>query len=114
MDNERIATALKMASDTRCFLPGDGVLSKVDAVFSECFGTQAAVVVADQNTFEVAGAAVNAGLGSRIAAAPIVFVACFAFTDDCMGGHSPCPHADDVKEGGDLLEFANDCLLLFR
>jgi hypothetical protein len=48
------------------------------------------------------------------AAAPIVFVAGFAFTDDCMGGHSPCPHADDVKEGGDLLEFANDCLLLFR
>ncbi|HEX9369388.1 MAG TPA: sn-glycerol-1-phosphate dehydrogenase [Roseiflexaceae bacterium] len=58
MDNERINTALRDATDTRSVIIGAGVIASVDHVFAQSFGDQPAVVVADENTFAVAGKAV--------------------------------------------------------
>src|SRR5215211_7022734 len=75
MDHERINAALQGASDTRRVLIGAGALAAVDETFGQCFGTQAAVVVADQNTFAAAGDSVDRRLraAGRSVAAPIVF-----------------------------------------
>lgn len=59
MNDERINAALQEATDTRNILIGEGILASVDEVFSENFGDGAAVIVADENTFEVAGRAVQ-------------------------------------------------------
>lgn len=55
MSNERIEAALRDATDTRNVLIGEGVLASVAGVFEACFGERRAVVVADGNTFAVAG-----------------------------------------------------------
>jgi glycerol-1-phosphate dehydrogenase [NAD(P)+] len=75
MDYERINAALQGASDTRRVLIDTGALTAVDEIFAQCFDTQAAVVVADDNTFTVAGRAVDRRLraAGRTVAEPIVF-----------------------------------------
>lgn len=73
MNKERIASALRAASDTRCFLFGDNILNKVDSVFGECFGSKKAVIIADQNTYKVVGEAVRASISTRLAAEPLIF-----------------------------------------
>jgi glycerol-1-phosphate dehydrogenase [NAD(P)+] len=75
MDYERINAALREASDTQCVMIEAGALASVDEVFAQCFGDQAAVVVADGNTFEVAGRAVQERLraAGREVEEPIVF-----------------------------------------
>lgn len=75
MDDERINAALRDATDTRRVVLGAGTLSAVDAVFAYCFGAQPAVVVADENTFTVAGKVVQQRLlaAGRTAVAPYVF-----------------------------------------
>jgi glycerol-1-phosphate dehydrogenase [NAD(P)+] len=55
MNTERIEAALRGANDTADVVIGAGVLSSVDEMFSRNFGDQPAVVVADENTFKVAG-----------------------------------------------------------
>jgi glycerol-1-phosphate dehydrogenase [NAD(P)+] len=55
MNTERIEAALRTANDTADVVIGAGVLSSVDEMFSRNFGDQPAVVVADENTFKVAG-----------------------------------------------------------
>ena len=55
MNDERINAALQEATDTQNVLIGAGELASVDEVFGENFGDAAAVVVADENTFEAAG-----------------------------------------------------------
>jgi len=50
---------LQKASDTRHVLIGDGTLDAVDDVLAQCFGRRPAVVVADDNTWAAAGAAVQ-------------------------------------------------------
>ncbi len=74
MDYERINTALHAASDTRSVVIGAGTLATVSKVFEECFPGESAVVVADSNTFEVAGRAVHQQLSAagRTAGEPIV------------------------------------------
>jgi hypothetical protein len=57
MDDERINAALRHATDTRSVVLGAGTLSAVHHVFAQCFGAQPAAVVADENTFTVAGKA---------------------------------------------------------
>ena len=42
-----------------------GALGEVGRVFEECFGNAAAVVVADETTYEVAGRAVEAQLRAK-------------------------------------------------
>jgi glycerol-1-phosphate dehydrogenase [NAD(P)+] len=55
MGEQRIEAALREATDTRSVKIGDGALASVPGVFLECFGDSPAIVVADGNTFRVAG-----------------------------------------------------------
>lgn len=55
MNDERIENALRDATDTQDVIIGAGVLSSVADVFERSFGDSPAVVVADENTFAVAG-----------------------------------------------------------
>lgn len=55
MSTERIKAALPDATDTKEVVIGAGVLGSVNEVFERSFGGQPAVVVADENTFKVAG-----------------------------------------------------------
>jgi len=55
---QRIDSALKSATDTRLFEMGPNVLERVPAVFKEMFPGRKAIVVADKNTWKVAGARV--------------------------------------------------------
>jgi glycerol-1-phosphate dehydrogenase [NAD(P)+] len=58
MDYNRIEAALRNASDTHHLLIGTGVLNDIGHVLEQAFGRQSAVVVADDNTYAVAGKAV--------------------------------------------------------
>ncbi len=75
MDYERINAALRAASDTRRVVIGAGALAAVDSTFAECFGQEAAVVVADENTFAVAGRTVDERLraAGHTVEQPIIF-----------------------------------------
>ncbi|MDQ6898529.1 MAG: sn-glycerol-1-phosphate dehydrogenase [Candidatus Dormibacteraeota bacterium] len=75
MAYERIKAALQSAADTEQVLIGAGVLSSVEDVFRQSFGEQPAQVVADENTFRVAGEQVRRELASagRRVAEPYVF-----------------------------------------
>ena len=57
---DRIEKALRIATDTKVFEMGEGMLSAVPAVFKEQFPGSDAMVVADCNTWRVAGEAVTA------------------------------------------------------
>ena len=61
---ERIAAALKVATDTKAFELGQGILGRVPVLFKEYFPGREAVVVADKNTWRVAGAEVFEALTS--------------------------------------------------
>lgn len=52
---DRIAAALRLATDTRELRLGNGVIAQTADVFRACFGERAALIVADVNTFEAAG-----------------------------------------------------------
>ena len=54
----RIKRALELAKDTKVFEMGEGFLARVPAVFSQLFPGRMAMVVADVNTWRVAGAEV--------------------------------------------------------
>ena len=55
---ERIEAALKVATDTKAFELGQGILGRVPALFNEFFSGRKAVLIADKNTWRVAGAEV--------------------------------------------------------
>ncbi len=59
MTERRIGEALREATDTQHVVIGEGVLSSVAEVFERSFGDNAAVVVGDENTFDVAGTRVG-------------------------------------------------------
>lgn len=61
---ERIAAALKVATDTKAFELGQGILGRVPVLFKEYFPGREAIVVADKNTWRVAGAEVFVALQS--------------------------------------------------
>lgn len=75
MDHERIDAALREASDTRRVVISAGALGAVEATFAQCFEHAPAVVIADENTFAVAGQAVNEQLkaAGRALEPPIIF-----------------------------------------
>ncbi len=52
---ERIAAALKVSTDTAAFELGQGILDKAPALFKQYFDGRSALVVADLNTWRVAG-----------------------------------------------------------
>ncbi len=62
MAERRIDEALREATDTEHVVIGEGTLDSVPDVFERSFGDSAAVVIGDENTFEVAGATVNRAL----------------------------------------------------
>jgi glycerol-1-phosphate dehydrogenase [NAD(P)+] len=55
MSHEQIAAALEGATDTRSVTIGEGTLASVEELFQRSFGDRPAVVVADENTYGVAG-----------------------------------------------------------
>lgn len=63
MNEERIGGALREATDTENVLISSGILAAVGEEFEKHFGGRAAVVVADENTFSVAGEEVQSRLG---------------------------------------------------
>ncbi|SEE87034.1 sn-glycerol-1-phosphate dehydrogenase [Ruania alba] len=65
-----IDQALADATDTRAIAIGTDVLESTGAVYAELFGTRTAIVVADENTWAVAGAAVTSSL--EAAGVPLV------------------------------------------
>ncbi len=78
MISDFLEVALSRATDTRFFSIGTGILKNIDRLFEQAFGTQNAVVIADETTYRVAGEAVRARLG----ASPVIFPA------------RPAPYAD--------------------
>ncbi len=52
---ERIAAALKLATDTKVFRMGQGVTKEAPEVFKECFPGRKAAVIADVNTWPALG-----------------------------------------------------------
>ena len=77
MSEQRISEALRGASDTEAVLIGSGVIGRVGDVFGDTFGDRPAIVVADGNTWDVAGQAVQERLaaGGREVREPYVFPA---------------------------------------
>jgi glycerol-1-phosphate dehydrogenase [NAD(P)+] len=75
MDESRIREALREATDTQEVVIGEGALERVTEVFEATFGGSATVVVADENTFDVAGETITRGLGAggRKVIEPFVF-----------------------------------------
>ena len=75
MDYNRIDAALRDASDTRYLRIGTGKLNDVGNVLEQAFGQQPVVVVADDNTYAIAGKAVYEHLRSTgwLVEEPIVF-----------------------------------------
>jgi glycerol-1-phosphate dehydrogenase [NAD(P)+] len=75
MDDRRIVEALREATDTTDVVIGDGALDSVADVFERSFGERAAVVIADENTVEVAGITVSRKLeaSGRELIEPFVF-----------------------------------------
>jgi glycerol-1-phosphate dehydrogenase [NAD(P)+] len=75
VSTERIKAALRDATDTKDVVFDAGVLGAVNEVFERSFGDQPAVVVADENTFKVAGEQVqrHLGAGGRWLLDPYIF-----------------------------------------
>ena len=75
MNDERIKAALRDATDTKEVKIATGALASVADLFDQSFGDAAAVVVADEKTFEVAGKDVQQNLeaAGRKTAPPYVF-----------------------------------------
>jgi glycerol-1-phosphate dehydrogenase [NAD(P)+] len=65
LNNHRLLQdALRDATDTRQVVIGSGALASVVEVFAQVFGDRSAVVIADENTFDVAGREVQQQLSA--------------------------------------------------
>ena len=93
MNTERIERALRNATDTADVLIGAGVLGSVNEMFERNFGDQSAVVVADENTFKVAGEDVVAHLkaAGRTMVDPYIFPGKPTL-------HAEYPHIEELGE----------------
>ncbi|OYN92673.1 sn-glycerol-1-phosphate dehydrogenase [Parenemella sanctibonifatiensis] len=60
--SDLINTALESSTDTKAIVTGRGVVGRTGEVFREVFGDQSAIIVADENTWAVAGDQVKASL----------------------------------------------------
>ena len=97
ISQEYLNKALALATDTRVFIMEDGALAKVPAVFKENFSGRKAIIIADCNTWRVAGEAVFGNLEK--AGVP---VSCFLIPDEHF--HAEWPYVEmveaRVKESG--------------
>lgn len=64
ISQEYLEKALALATDTKVFIMEDGALAKVPSVFRDNFPGRAAIVIADCNTWRVAGNTVYEKLGN--------------------------------------------------
>lgn len=64
ISKEYLEKALALATDTKVFIMEDGALAKVPSVFRDNFPGRAAIVIADCNTWRVAGNMVYEKLGN--------------------------------------------------
>ncbi len=73
--NPRIEAALRMACDTRVLRLGEGAIAAAGEVFTACFSSRPAIIVADANTFAAAGRRVLDALHAAgvQAAEPLIF-----------------------------------------
>jgi glycerol-1-phosphate dehydrogenase [NAD(P)+] len=62
IDSRRLEEALRGATDTEAVVIGEGVLDGTAGLFKRVFGDAPAVVVADENTYQAAGGAVQHSL----------------------------------------------------
>ena len=74
----KIESALQRTTDTKALIIGAGVVSQTASMFKDLFGDKRAIIVADKNTWEVAGKAV----AESLAAANVPAVEPYIFTDD--------------------------------
>ena len=58
----KVESALQRTTDTKDLIIGAGVVSRTAEMFAKLFPGQSAIIVADLNTWEVAGKAVFASL----------------------------------------------------
>jgi glycerol-1-phosphate dehydrogenase [NAD(P)+] len=74
-ERELIERALKAARDTRYFAAEPGIRHQTAGIFSSMFGSQEAMIVADENTYEAAGRAVEASFAreNRALRKPFIF-----------------------------------------
>ena len=86
-----ILDALKIATDTKAFELGEGVLHRAPALFKEYFPNRKAVIVADNNTWKAAGKAVDASM--REAGIP-----CERFLIEEEEFHADWPYVERIDE----------------
>lgn len=86
-----ILDALKIATDTKAFELGEGVLHRAPALFKEYFPNRKAVIVADNNTWKAAGEAVDASM--REAGIP-----CERFLIEEEEFHADWPYVERIDE----------------
>ena len=65
-NNQLVARALAAATDTAAMEIGTDILDRVPSMFKEQFPEKRALIVADENTWRVAGEAVYAHLQAAI------------------------------------------------
>ena len=80
---ERLKTAMASARETRACVIGEGILKDVPGVLREQFPGAKAAVVADTNTFAVAGRAVQDALAAAGLAGAAPFV-CWRVVSRCL------------------------------
>lgn len=88
----KVESALQRTTDTKRLIIGSGVVSRTAEMFMELFPGRTAVIVADRNTWDVAGKAVQASLD----AAGVPSVPAFVFTDPDL--YAAWPYHLQLKE----------------
>lgn len=86
---ERIDNALKVATDTKVFEMGNGILDRVPEIFQQQFPDRTALIIADENTWRVAGGKVFNYM--RSAGVP-----CGVFIFPDTGFHADWDHIETV------------------
>ncbi len=76
----KVKKALAAASDTRALIIGENTLTQVAELFREQFSEQTAVIIADTNTFEVAGKQTQ----NILSKAGVTQLSPFIFTDPAL------------------------------
>lgn len=89
-----ILDALRIATDTKAFELGEGVLHRAPALFREHFPDRKALIVADNNTWKAAGEAVDAHM--REAGVP-----CERFLFEEEEFHADYPYVERIDEALD-------------
>lgn len=115
-----LPNALSSARETRCLEIGTHILDRTPKIFSEQFGQASAVIVADENTFRVAGQTVQRAFTSagQKALEPLILTApdlyaesrFVAQVENALRSHSAIPVAVGSGTINDLTKLAAYCV----